>query len=102
MLFAIDGQPRKQDMSEDDDNADSGDVQHISRVLGELAKAIVAETVVVKLQNGREIVGPIEGISIRKKTSKKGDVNWSGNIRIQTDPGVLEIDCLTIDLLSPK
>jgi hypothetical protein len=93
----------KQDMSEDeDDDSGSGDVEHISRVMGELAQAIVAEVVVVKLQNGREIVGPIDGFSVRKKTSKKGDVNWSGNIRIQTDPGVLQIDCLTIDSLSPK
>jgi len=89
-------------MSEDDDENGSDDAEHIGRIVGELAEAIAGEKLVVKLQNGREIVGPMEGFSVRKKTSKKGEVNWSGNIKIETDTGVLQIDCMTIDSLAPR
>jgi hypothetical protein len=89
-------------MSEDDDEDGSDDVGHVSRILSELANAVAAENIAVKLQNGRQIVGPIEGFSVRKKTNKKGNVSWSGNLRVQTDPGVLQIDCMTIDAIEPK
>jgi len=89
-------------MSEDDDENGSDDAEHIGRIVGELAEAIAGEKIVVKLQNGREIVGPMEGFSVRKKTNKKGAVSWSGNIKIETDTGVLQIDCMTIDSLAPR
>ncbi|HEX4080744.1 MAG TPA: hypothetical protein VHX61_17930 [Rhizomicrobium sp.] len=76
--------------------------QQIAKITAELAEALTASSVVIKLQTGRQIAGVVEGFSIRRKEGKKGDVNWSGNIRVQTDPGVLQIDCLTIDSLTPE
>jgi hypothetical protein len=89
-------------VSEDKDMEDDGGRQHIAKITTELAEALAANSVVIKLQTGRQIAGTVEGFSIRRKEGKKGDVNWSGNIKVQTDPGLLEIDCLTIDSLAPE
>jgi hypothetical protein len=73
-----------------------GGVEQISAIMSELAEALGSETITVKLQNGREIVGPVLGFSVRRK-ERKGDISWSGTVRIQIDPGELEIDCQTIE-----
>ena len=86
-------------MSEDTDDAD--DVRLIAKIGNEVAKALGASSVNVKLLNGGKIAGSIAGFSIRKRGGKKGEASWSGNVRIQTDPGVLEIDCLTIESIAP-
>jgi len=88
-------------MSDDEDENGNGDVEHIGRIVAEVAKAIAAGTVAVKLQNGREIVGTIDGLAIRSKV-KKDDVTWSGSIKVRTEPGVLQIDVLTVDAVNAK
>jgi translation initiation factor IF-1 len=86
-------------MSDDDENG-GADVEHIAKITGALAEALSAESVRVKLQSGREISGTVAGFSIRKKESRKGDVSWSGSVKIQTEPGVLQIDCLDIQSIT--
>ena len=88
-------------MADEDDENGNGDAGHIGRIMGEVAKVIAAETVVIKLQNGREIVGTVEGLAVRSRV-KKEDVTWSGNIKIRTEPGVLQIDLLTVEAVTPK
>jgi hypothetical protein len=92
---------RKTDMSDDDDENGNVDAEHIGRITGEIAKAIAAGTVALKLESGREIVGTIEGFAIRSKV-KKDDVIWSGNIKIRTEPGVLQVDVLTVEAVTPR
>ena len=88
-------------MSDDDDENGNVDAEHIGRITGEIAKAIAAGTVALKLESGREIVGTIEGFAIRSKV-KKDDVIWSGNIKIRTEPGVLQVDVLTVEAVTPR
>jgi hypothetical protein len=86
-------------MSENTDETD--DVLRIANIGIEVANALGASTVNVKLLNGGKIAGSIAGFSIRKRGGKKGEASWSGNVRVLTDPGVLEIDCLTIESIAP-
>lgn len=88
-------------MSEDDEN-EGADVEHIGQITRALAEALTAETVCVKLRSGREILGRIAGFAIRRKESKKGDVSWSGNIKVQTEPGLLQIDCHDIETMASR
>jgi len=80
---------------------DDEDGEQIAAILSGLAKALDADSIVVKLQNGREIVGPFLGFSLKRK-EKKGDVSWAGNVRIQIDSGELAVDCQTIEKISSK
>jgi hypothetical protein len=84
--------PRKKDQS--------GDRDRIARLAVEIAAVLDAPSVTVKLQNGGDVVGSFAGFGIRKRESKKGEASWIGNVRIQTDPGVLEIDCLTVESIA--
>lgn len=74
---------------------DSEDVGQLAKILREVADALSANAIKVKLLSGKEIVGPIGGITVLRKEGKKG-VRWSGTVRVQTEPGVLAIECDTI------
>jgi hypothetical protein len=74
-----------------DETSEFEDAEHIAGLGGELANALKAESVQVTLANGREVVGTLESFGVRRK-EKKGEVSWSGSIRIQTDTGVLQIE----------
>jgi len=59
--------------------------------------AFSANKVVVKLLNGGKIEGSIVGFNLKKIAAKgKKPAGCRANVSIQTDPGVLEIDCLTV------
>jgi len=83
--------------------SDSG---RIAKIGNEIGEALGAEEVTVKLLNGDEIAGSLVGYSIRKKPGKGGKepqpASWAGNIKIQTGPGVLEVDCLTIESITAR
>jgi hypothetical protein len=87
-----------------DDTEDTDDLEHIEKIGGEVVGAFGADTVVVTLSNGGKITGSIVGFTMRKKTGKKGakakPPSYTGNVSVQTDPGVLDIDCLTIASVS--
>ena len=84
-----------------DDMENGGDVEHIAAIMSGLAKVLSANSIAAKLQNGREIVGPVMGFSLKRK-EKKGEVSWSGSVRIQIDTGELAVDCQTIEKISSK
>jgi hypothetical protein len=79
----------------DDDGADLADLG--SQVLGVLD----AEAVVVTLHNGKTVEGSPTNFSLRKKT-RKGTVSWNGNLSVETDSGVLEMDCSNIVSVKAK
>lgn len=78
---------------------DNGGADQIAEIVSQLAEALDAGSITVKLQNGREIVGPVLGFSVKRR-EKKGEVSWLGSVRIQVDTGELEIDCHTIEEVS--
>jgi len=80
---------------------DEGEVERLAKIGNEACEALSAETVTVKLIAGGEIVGSLVGLSLQKKGGKKGEASWSGSVKIQTDPGVLQIDCLTVESITP-
>jgi hypothetical protein len=84
-----------------DDTNGGGDVEQIAEIMSGLAAVLDAEKIVVKLHGGREIVGPVLGFSLKRK-DRKGEVTWSGSVRVQIEPGELEIDCMTIDSVATK
>jgi hypothetical protein len=59
------------------------------------------ETVIVTLQNGKVVEGSLVNFSLKKKT-RKGDASWSGNLSVETDSGVLAMDCATIASVKAK
>ena len=86
--------------------SDGGDTEQIAKIGKAIVETLDAEAVIVRLLNGGEIAGAIVGYALRKKPGKAGKkpqpANWAGNVRIQTEPGVLEVDCLTIESITPK
>jgi hypothetical protein len=59
------------------------------------------DTVIVTLQNGRVVEGSLVNFSLKKKT-RKGDASWNGNLSVETDSGVLAMDCATIASVKAK
>jgi len=78
------------------------DNERITKIGNEIGRALDAGAVTVRLLSGGEIEGGMVGFNIRKKAAKGEDTpaSWVGSVRIQTAPGVLEIDCLTIDSIT--
>ena len=74
-----------------DEMSEFEDAEHIAELGGDLVNALKAASVKVTLANGREVVGTLESFGVRRK-EKKGDVSWSGSVRLQTDAGVLQIE----------
>lgn len=59
------------------------------------------ETILVTLHNGKVVEGSPASFSMRKKT-KKGTSSWKGNLSVETDSGVLDMDCATIASVKAK
>jgi hypothetical protein len=86
-----------------DKGEDAGEFERIAKIGNDVGSVLGADTVRVKLLNGGEIVGGLVGFAIRKKEGRRGgESTWSGNVRLQTDPGELQIDCLTIESITPN
>jgi hypothetical protein len=82
-------------MSDDDEE---GGFEQIEKIGNEVVGALSADKVVVKLLNGGKIEGTIAGFSVKKRPAKgKKPASCHASVSIQTDPGVLEIDCATIE-----
>jgi hypothetical protein len=84
-----------------DEMSEFEDTDHVAGLGGDLASALKADSVQVKLANGREVVGTLAGFSVRRK-EKKGDVSWSGSVKIETDTGVLQVEFGAIASVAPR
>jgi hypothetical protein len=74
---------------------DDDDVAELARLGSQVLKVLEAEAVVVTLHNGKVVEGSAANFSLRKKT-RKGEVSWNGRFSVETDSGVLEMDCSNI------
>ena len=79
----------------DDDGSDLAEMG--SQVLDVLDE----ETVVVTLGNGKVVEGSAVSFVLRKKT-KKGEASWNGHLSVETDSGVLDMDCASITSIKGK
>ena len=87
-------------MSDDDEEAG---FEHIEKIGEEVVAALGADKVVVKLLNGSKIEGSISGFSVKKRPAKgKKPASCHASLSIQTEPGVLEIDCATIESVASE
>ena len=84
-------------MTDDADNDDN--VEHLAKIISELSDVLAEGSATVKLQGGRKIVGPILGLSLKRK-EKKGNVTWTGSLRVQIDTGDLDVNFDTIESIA--
>ena len=81
----------------DDSDDDAADLAELgSKVL----EALDAESVVVTLHNGKVVKGSLTSLMLKKKT-KKDTVSWNGKLSVETDSGVLEMDCANVESVKP-
>ena len=80
---------------EDDDDNGTGDPESLADLGAQILKALDSESVAVKLQNGKTVTGTMVGFSIKRK-SRKGNVSWNGRLNVETESGVLAMDCANI------
>lgn len=83
---------------EDDDDSD---VAAVVGVGSQVLKVLEAEIVTVALQNGNIVDGSFASFTLRRR-ARKGDVTLSGRLSVETDSGVLEMDCSNIVSVKPK
>lgn len=76
----------------EDDDSDIGAVAELG---SQIIDALTAETVTVKLRSGKLVEGSLASFVLRKKT-KKGEESWSGKLSVETDSGVLEMECSNV------
>jgi hypothetical protein len=79
----------------DDDGTD------LAELGSQILKVLDEEAVIVTLSNGKVVEGSAVSFILRKKT-KKGAASWNGNFSVETDSGVLEMDCTTIASVKAK
>ena len=78
-----------------------GDGADLAELGSQVLEILDSDTVIVTLRNGKVVEGSAVNFLLKKKT-RKGDVSWNGNFSIETDSGVLEMDCATIASVKPK
>ena len=81
-------------MEESDDNP-----AELAELGSQVLDALDAETVVVTLHNGQVVKGALEALVLRKRT-RKDTVSWTGRLSVETDAGVLEMDCANVKSVS--
>jgi sorbitol-specific phosphotransferase system component IIA len=81
-------------------DADDGETD-LAELGSQVLEILDDETVIVTLRNGKTVEGSPASFIMRKK-AKKGDVSWSGRLSVETDSGVLEMDCGTIVSVKSK
>ena len=74
---------------------EDGDTAELVELGSQVLEALDAETVVVTLQNGKTVKGSLTKLALNKKTRKE-TVSWNGKLNIETDSGVLEVDCANV------
>ena len=71
-----------------------------SAELAELASHVIealdAPAIVVTLQNSKVVKGSLTSLVLKKKKKKKGAASWGGKLSVETDSGVLEMDCASV------
>jgi len=72
-----------------------GDAAELAELGSQVFGALDAEAVVVTLHSGKVVKGSLASLVVKKKT-KKDTVSWSGKLSVETDSGVLEMDCGTV------
>ena len=81
------------------DDADD-DAAELAELGSEVLKALDAEAVVVTLHNGKVVKGSLESLVLKKKT-KRDAVSWGGKLSVETDSGVLQMDCANVQSIKP-
>jgi hypothetical protein len=81
------------------DDADD-DAAELAELGSEVLKALDAEAVVVTLHNGKVVKGSLESLVLKKKT-KRDTVSWGGKLSVETDSGVLQMDCANVQSIKP-
>jgi hypothetical protein len=71
------------------------DLDHLAKLGRQILGVLDSDDIAVSLQNGKVVEGSATNFSVRKKT-RKGETSWSGSFSVETDSGVLEMDCSTI------
>jgi len=84
---------------EDDNSGD--DVAAVAGLGSQVLEVLEVDAVAVTLHNGKSVEGSLASFVLRKKT-KKGEVSWGGKLSVETDSGVLEMDCSNIASVKPK
>jgi hypothetical protein len=74
---------------------------HLAKLGGQILKVLDSESIAVSLQNGNVVEGSPARFSLRKKT-RKGEGSWEGSFSVETDSGVLDMDCGSIVSVSAK
>jgi hypothetical protein len=82
------------------DDADD-DAAELAELGSEVLKALDAEAVVVTLHNGKVVKGSLASLVLRKR-KKKDVVSWNGKLSVETDSGVLEMDCANVQSIKPE
>jgi hypothetical protein len=82
------------------DNADD-DAAELAELGSEVLKALDAEAVVVTLRNGKVVKGSLASLVLRKR-KKKDAVSWNGKLSVETDSGVLEMECANVQSIKPE
>jgi hypothetical protein len=83
---------------EDEDN---DEVAAVVGVGSQVLEVLEAETVTVALQNGNIVEGSFVSFTLRRR-ARKGEQSLSGKLSVETDSGVLEMDCSNIASVKPK
>jgi hypothetical protein len=82
--------------------ADAGDdAVELADLGSQVLDVLDADAVVVTLNNGKIVEGSVTSFSLKKKT-RKGEVSWMGSLSVETDSGVLEMDCANVASVKSK
>jgi hypothetical protein len=76
------------------------DAAELAELGFQVLKALEAEAVVVTLHNGKVVKGSLASLALKKRT-RKDTVSWNGKLSVETDSGVLEMDCANVKSLTP-
>jgi hypothetical protein len=89
-------------MADDEDEIDT--IEKVATIGNEVMAALQADRVVVKLLAGNRIIGSIVSFTVRRKAATEGKkpkpASCRGTVSIQITPGVLEVDCTTIESIT--
>jgi len=77
------------------------DLTAVVEVGSQVLKVLDAEIVTVALQNGNIVDGSFASFTLRRR-ARKGEVALSGKLSVETDSGVLEMDCSNIASVKSK
>ena len=76
-------------------------VAGLVKLCSQILKVLYAEGVFVTLRNDKVVEGTPNSFALRKRT-KREEVSWSGRFSVETDSGVLEMDCSNIKTVKAR